>query len=312
MDARRWWIVGHDDKAWGPFEKAQLSALIAEGKSRSDGLVCPEGEARWVPLASVSDLAEIPWPPRPATPAAPAPHAAVAGVQAGTPTGGATCAAEPSGRPAQGADRSAQPAAATFSYSPAPASGAGAGAGAALRLNELHPIPGWPTILLSVVTLGLWGLFCFYRTLRVYRRLSEAPASNGELLFWIFTGILGFVLLFLLPTVGFTWFLMFPAVIVGAFLLRETLRLRDGAIQRLVPGSATQPGLYPAVRSDDWHFGLWITGSVLTLTVFGAIVGVPILVAQALAWFEDWNRLAALARARTAPMGSPAAPYAVA
>jgi hypothetical protein len=275
VEAKRWWIVGHDDKAWGPFEKAPLAALIAEGKSRADGLVCPEGEARWCPMRALPELADIPWPPATPPRAEPPPAASAA-------------PAEPP----------------PFARAPLRE--------APLRLNELQPVPGWPTVLLSVPTLGLWGLFSFYRTMRVYKRLGGAANSNVETLFWIFGGILAFVGLFLVPSTGFTWPLLIPAVIVGAFLLRESLRLRDLTIQNLFPRAATHPEHYPAVRSDDWHFGLWITGAVLTLTVFGAIVGVPILIAQALAWFEDWNRLSAAARARaTGAAGSPA-PFAVA
>ena len=308
MDTKRWWIVGHDDKAWGPFEKAQILVLVAEGKSRPDLLVCAEGESRWISMKAVPELQDAPTFRAPAAPvapevpaveppasnqpaAAPMPHGATPPPGAG-PTGGMTYSGGAAGPALGGAPR-----------------GQGFGASVAtlapLRPNELQPIPGWPTVLLSVPTLGLWGLFTFLRTLRAYRRLARVSATSAEVLFWVYAGILGFVLLCLIPTFGAIWVLLIPAVIVGAFLLRETLRLRDAAIEALVPGAAANPALYPAVRSDDWHFGLWITGAVLTATLFGAIVGVPILIAQALAWCEDWNRLSAIARARTPGIGLP-------
>ncbi len=255
METKRWWMVGHDDKTWGLFEKAPLAALVAEGKLRADGLVCAEGETRWTPIGSVPELADVTWPPT--VPAAPSPAAA---------------------------------------RSPAPMTALNGGA-QIIRPNELDPIAGWPTVFLSVPTLSLWGVFSFYRTMRVYRRLAQVQSTNAETLFWIFVGITAFGVVSL--PIGLGWPVLVGAVIVGAFLLRETLRLRDLAIQKLVPSLASTPGLYPAVKSDDWHFGLWITGAVLCVTALGAIIGVPILVAQALAWFEDWNRLALMARGPT-------------
>ena len=258
METKRWWIVGHDDMAWGPFEKSALSALVAEGKLRADGLLCREGDARWSPIGSFAELAEIIWPP------ATQPRAPVSG---STPPQ-ASIPRAPQSREA------------------------------ALRSNELDPIPGWQTVLLSIPTLGLWGAFNFYRSMRVYRRLAGNEPTNVETLFWVMLGVLAFGAM-LLPgviTVPMSWALFAAAVIPGALLVRETLRLRDLAIIRLVPQAETQPEYYPAVKSDDWHFGLWITGAVLCTTGVFAIVGVPILVAQALAWFKDWDLIATLAR----------------
>ncbi|HUR28585.1 MAG TPA: DUF4339 domain-containing protein [Planctomycetota bacterium] len=254
METKRWWIVGHDDKAWGPFEKPALAVLAAERKLRADGLVCAEGDTRWSPIGSRAELSEIAWPPVPESP----------------PTSGlppASVAAP--GAPAIPADL------------------------AILRTNDLDPIPGWATVLLSIPTLGLWGTFNFYRTMRVYRRIAGVT-SNVETLFWTMLAVTALGVITLPVGVGVA--LVIGAVVVGALLVRETLRLRDLAILRLVPRAAVERNLYPAFKSDDWHFGLWITGAVLTVTGFFAIVGVPILIAQALTWFEEWNRFASLAR----------------
>ncbi len=258
MDLKRWWIVGHDDKAWGPFAKVALAALVVEGKLRADGLVCCEGETRWSPIGSVPQLAEISWPPL-----------------------AQSRLEKPKTSPPQAAMR---PAALTGE--------------AFLRPNELDLIPGWATVLLSIPTLGLWGTFNFYRTLRVYRRLAGTATTNAETLFWVMISVTALGVITLPVGVGFV--LLIAAVIVGALLVRETLRLRDLAIMRLVPQAAMLPSHYPPVKSDDWHFGLWITGAVLTITGFFAIVGVPILIAQALAWFKDWNCIATIARGTAA------------
>ncbi len=254
MGTQRWWIVGHDDKAWGPFEKAPLADMVAEGKLRTDGLVCAEGEAHWSPIGSRPELAEIQWPPVFRAPAQRQASAAP----------GPFALAAPSADPAS------------------------------LRLNELDPIPGWATVLLSIPTLGLWGAFNFYKTMRVYRRLAGNPTSNVETLFWVLLALIVLGIVALPIFVG--WLLLVAAVVVGGLLIRESLRLRDLAILRLVPQAASMPAQYPAVKSDDWHFGLWVTGSVLCISVVFAIVGVPILIAQALAWFEDWNAISAIAR----------------
>lgn len=263
MDTKRWWIVGHDDKTWGPFERAALADLVAQGKLRSDGLVCAEGEQRWVPIGQVDGLREIPWPP-----------------------------------PAHFSGPSQTPLSSAPALQPA-----APGVPPHIRPNELEPIPGWATVLLSFPTLGLWGMFCFYRTMRAMMRLCPNAAPRAETMFWAFLGaiVLGVITLPLLVGVV----LLVGAVILGALLLREALRLRELAVLRLVPQAATSPAHYPALKSDDWHFGLWVTGAVLTVTGIGAIVGVPILIAQALAWFEDWNRLAGLARANNAVNATP-------
>jgi hypothetical protein len=261
LDTKRWWIVGHDDKTWGPFELAPLTELVALGKLRADGLVCAEGEQRWSPLSQVNELSDIPWPPPPA------PEPAAAGASSSPP---------PPINPSRGRSSSAHD--------------------AYLRPNELEPIHGWHTVLLSIPTLGLWGMFCFYRTMRTMMRMSPRTATNAEQFFWAFLGLGVVGVLTLGIFVGGV--LLVGAVVFGALLLRETLRLRELAILQLVPDAASSPLAYPAVKSDDWHFGLWITGTLLTITVIPAFVGVPILIAQALAWFEDWNRLAGLARGR--------------
>ncbi len=255
MVATRWWIVGHDDKTWGPFETEIVAKLSAEGRLRGDGLVCGEGEALWTPIGAVSELAGVTWPP------ASAPH-----LPAGSPPLPAS-----STPPVHADSTDTRP-----------------------RLNELVAIPGWSTVLLSVPTLGLWGMFAFYRTMHVYRKFARVQTTNAETLFWCFLGATALGLTTLALGVG--WPILVGAAVLGAFLLRETLRLRELAILQLLPQAATTPGAYPAVRSDDWHFAMWITGAVLSATIFVAFVGLPVLVAQALNWFEDWNRLAAVAR----------------
>ncbi|MEO6710831.1 MAG: DUF4339 domain-containing protein, partial [Planctomycetota bacterium] len=217
METKRWWIVGHDDKAWGPFEKAPLAVLAAEGKLRADRLVCGEGETRWSAIENVPELSEISRPQ----------------VAAAAPEAPGTWPIQP-------------PPAALVRSSDMP-----------LRHNELDPIPGWATVLLSIPTLGLWGTFNFYRTMRVYRRLAGASNSNVETLFWVMVCVVILGVITVSIVVG--WVLLVAALVVGALLVRETLRLRDLAILRLVPQAAAQPSLYPAVKSDDWHFGLWIT-----------------------------------------------------
>ena len=264
MHTKRWWIVGHDDKTWGPFEQAELAVLVAEGKSRADGLVCCEGQARWSPIGTVAELAEIPWPPLAPRPLEP-----------------------PKTAPSQALNLPVAKAVETR-----------------VRFNELDSIRPWPTVLLSIPTLGLWGTFNFYRTMRVYRRLAGTTTTNVETLFWAMLGTTALGVIALPILVG--WVLLVAAVVVGALLVRETLRLRDQAILRLAPQLAALPASYPTLKSDDWHFGLWITGAVLTITGLFAIVGVPILIAQALTWFEEWNRVTALARGAT-PVAAPSA-----
>lgn len=282
METKRWWFVGRDDKTHGPCDRPALTEAVAQGKLRDDGLICEVGQTRWQALASLPELTDIPWPPPAQPPLAPPPLPSAG--TAPSPTAATTDAG-----PASTTRRS-------FSMVLNPHEGTPRAAARGLRPGELEEIPGWRSVLLSVPTLGLWGMFQFYSTLRVHQRLAGVANSSAETLFWAYMGTLAIGVVTAPFLIG--WILLIAAVVLGAMLLREALRLRDLAVIALTPAAAQDPNAYPPLKSDDWHFGLWVTGAVLCVTLFGAIVGVPILIAQALAWFEDHNRLANAARSR--------------
>lgn len=293
METKRWWFVGRDDKTHGPFDRTALAEAVAQGKLREDGLICEVGQVRWQALASLPELTDIPWPPPAQPPLAPPPLPSEGTIPS---TGAATqppAAAASEGGAASTTRRS-------FSMVLDPADASQRPRARSLRPGELEEIPGWRSVLLSVPTLGLWGIFQFYSTMRVHQRVAGVVHSNAETLFWAYLGALAIGIVTAPFLIG--WMLLIAAVVIGATLLREALRLRDLAVIALTPAAAHDPNAYPPLKSDDWHFGLWVTGAVLCVTLFGAIVGVPILIAQALAWFEDHNRLANAARARVGAM----------
>jgi hypothetical protein len=136
-------------------------------------------------------------------------------------------------------------------------------------------------IVLSVITLGIYGLVKFYHCGAGYLELASEKKSSFKGLFWGYLAVEVVLLIASLATVGLGYFvLVVPEVAVGAALLWEVLRLRDRAA-----GSTGQP---IALTRPGTHMALWIVGAVLT----GVVVGIAVLIVQAVKFFQDHNRIA--------------------
>jgi hypothetical protein len=163
-------------------------------------------------------------------------------------------------------------------------------------------------VILSIVTLGVYGLVMFYRVGGWYGRLAPARRSNFETLFWVY------VACYVLELTG--WMIFGPLValaglaafVVGVLLLNEVLAARAAAVQA--------SGVRVELMSDTAHRALWIVGS---LTVWFGL-GVVLLVVQGFKLFDDHNQIVRALRATGArPAGggpvatttaAPAAPLA--
>jgi Interferon-induced transmembrane protein/GYF domain 2 len=55
--AMRWWVLGPDQKPYGPYEADALAQHARDGRVRSTSLVCPEGSEQWVPASTLPELA---------------------------------------------------------------------------------------------------------------------------------------------------------------------------------------------------------------------------------------------------------------
>jgi hypothetical protein len=178
------------------------------------------------------------------------------------------------------------------------AAGADGGAGATPPMTS--PTPGARDlelvdlpllVILSVVTLGVYGLYTFYRVGERYGRLAPARRSNFETLFWIY------VACYVLQFTG--WMIFGPLValaalaafVVGILLLNEVLATRAEVVQA--------NGVRVALMSDTAHRVLWIVGSLTGW--FG--VGIILLVVQGFKFFDDHNQIVRALRATGARPG---------
>jgi hypothetical protein len=248
-----WWYEEGGRQA-GPVTVAALKGLLAEGRISPAHRVWKNGMAGWERLDAVAELAPV---LETAAPAGPLPPPLSPSPAASFPAAGAP--------PFPGGPR------------PAPTWVAGPG--------TFEEIPVGLTIVLAIVTFGIYGLVKYYQTARAYEVLA-ARASRFTLWFWLFIGLgVGGVIVN-----GASGFLGVPFGIASAVFqvlsLVEALHLRDDGMAR--------NGLAVPVTSATTHQVLLVVGLVLS----PLLVGLVLLVVQAAKWFGDWNRIAAAARAR--------------
>lgn len=142
-------------------------------------------------------------------------------------------------------------------------------------LERMDPVT---TVLLGVVTLGIYPLVKFWQAITQYRALAGSPTNVGTLFGAYLACTIGGALL----TGILVGFLLIPAgYVVGWLLLGETLRLRDQVRQRY--------GLAAPVHDAGTHKGMWIGGQVLSWIVIGIVP----LIMQAWWFFGDHTALAA-------------------
>jgi hypothetical protein len=254
------WYHEEDGKQAGPVSGAALEEAIRSGRIAPGLRVWRAGMAGWLPWDSLPELAALRQPPAP--PQAPAP----------TPWSqpGAAPAAPPSSSPA-GWGQAA----------PGPSGPAAWGRSAAIE-----PVNVALTVLLSVITFGIYGLVKFYQCGQAYGRLSPARASGFERLFWIYLGLTigSAVGQLVFAPLGFA--LLVGSFVAGIFLLNEVLAARDAAV--VASGARVQ------LTGAGTHKALWIGGSLLAVI----FVGLLALMVQAVLFFVDHDRLAGALGAR--------------
>jgi hypothetical protein len=247
-----WWYE-LDGRQAGPVTAAALARLVDEGRVRPAQLVWKDGMAGWQPIAGVADFAAaFAAVPRATIPAPPPMPPAFSG--AGAP-----------GEARRGA----------FVEPAAPPAGA-----------AWEEISVATVILLSIVTLGIYGLVRYYETGRGYERLAGGASQFGRN-FWLGVG-LGIAGSVLNVFHGLGLPFAIAALVFQYLALAEALRLRDEGIRRA--------GLQVAVTPEGTHRTLFVVGALLYIV----LVGFVILLVQAVKWFTDWNAVAAALRARGA------------
>ena len=248
-DATASWWYEQDGQQAGPVTAAGIARLVAEGRLGPAHRVWRDGMAGWEPLGSVRELAEAVAarpPPAPPPLGARAPAAPPPGPTTPVPAGpGATTWAPPAGTVA------------------APA---------------LEQVSVATVLLLSIVTVGIYGLVKFHQTGKAYEALA-GRASTFSRNFWLFVGlgVAGFVLHH--PAIAFP--LAIASIVFQVLTLNDALALRGEAVRRA--------GVRPQLTPDSTHRALFISGVLLAW----ALVGVVLLLVQGARWFSDWNAVVA-------------------
>jgi hypothetical protein len=151
--------------------------------------------------------------------------------------------------------------------------------------GTFEEIPVGLTILLAVITLGIYAIIKFYRTARAYEQLAGRATRFGTW-FWLFIGlgVAGIVLNSATGVVGIP--LGLASAVFQVLALWEALQARDEGMRRW--------GIAAPVTSASTHLVLLILAIVLSFV----LVGVVLAVIQAVKWFQNWNAVAAAVRAR--------------
>jgi hypothetical protein len=171
---------------------------------------------------------------------------------------------------------------------PPPVGDRGGGPAPTLEATTFEEIPVGLTVLLVVVTFGIYGLVKLYQTAKAYEQLA-GRGSRFSRDFWLFVG-LGVAGL-LLANAGLLGVpLGVASVVFQVLAVVEALRVRDEAMRR--------HGIAAPVTSASTHKLLLVLAIVLS----PVLVGLVISVVQAAKWFSDWNAIVgALRGGRTLP-----------
>jgi hypothetical protein len=149
----------------------------------------------------------------------------------------------------------------------------------------LEEIPVGTTILLAIVTFGIYGLVKFHQTGRAYEQLAGRVSRFG-LWFWLFVGlgIAGVVLNASTGALGIP--LGIASAVFQVLTLNEALAVRDEGVRR--------HGVGAPLTSPATHRTLLVLAIVLSPILVGLVLGAI----QAVKWFSDWNAVVAAVRGR--------------
>jgi hypothetical protein len=163
--------------------------------------------------------------------------------------------------------------------------------------GRLERVGVGPTVLLTVVTFGVWGVVKFYQCGKGYEA-AVGRNSRFETWFWAWVSLFvgSMVLSMVAGPLGIAAFI--ASVVVGFLLLTEVLGLRE----------AVQGGEVPGVWSATVHKVLWLGGSILSWV----FIGVVALVNQAAKFFDDHDKIVEALEARAARGPLPTTPVSAA
>lgn len=140
--------------------------------------------------------------------------------------------------------------------------------------------PGTLT-LLSIVTLSIYWFVWVYSPMQDYRRFSGRQSPNIVQLFWATVICAGVVAVMALVFPLLALIAAIALVAIDAVLFNEILKDRDLAI--------AQAGAPPAEGSRALLVTLIVVANVLSLTVCGLIIAIPIMIYVFLIFFRGHN-----------------------
>ncbi len=268
------WYYEEEGRQAGPVSGAALEEAIRGGRLARGMRVWRAGFPGWLPWEQVPELAAFAPPPPPAAaPAGPAPEP---WSQPG--------AAPPRAPGADPWERSAPQAGPT----PAPQPDAW---GQPAAGGPLRPVGAVKTLLLSVVTLSIYGLVKFYQCGTAYEQVGQVARPRFARLFWIYLGLalLGVLTSWYRPV---SMVLSIGSVVLGALALRAALDARDAVVR----ATGARADLLPA----QTLLAVWVGAQVVMVATQGssqllAFLGAVALIFQAWRFFSDHDALAAAA-----------------
>jgi hypothetical protein len=261
MSEAIWYYEAAGQQA-GPVGQAELGELIRAGRLAAGARVWKAGMTGWLPWGSVGELAALAGPPPVEGPPP----------LAGPPPAAPGWGAPPAGTSSPGTPGWGQPQ-------------GGPGPGQSIGPRRFEPISVAAVILLSIITLGIYGMVKFYQTGVGYERAAQRTGKFTTN-FWIYVGLLLGAFILNLAT-GFVGYLLIPVAIVFQYLtLNDALSARNEAMQRL--------GVSVQVNSDSSHRTFLLLGAILSWLV----VGIVFTIIQTVRWFEDWNNVGQAAGGR--------------
>ncbi len=151
----------------------------------------------------------------------------------------------------------------------------------------MEPVPTGAVIGLGILTLGIHPIVKFYRAARAYEELG-GRRTRFTLYFWIAAGLwLGGGPMHVLGGVP-GWAAHVAALVLTILALFEVLDARAEALRRC--------RIAPALTSDATHKVLFVSG----LVTAWALVGLVLLLVQAVKFFGDHRAIGDALRARVA------------
>lgn len=137
-------------------------------------------------------------------------------------------------------------------------------------------------VLLSAITGGIFWLIWVYRAMRFYRQQTGQPGNTLDIYFWGTVISLGVALVLGLVTVGIGFGILVVSVVFLALLVSELVKDQRQIAARYGAAGITSVGAMVT---------LFVFANVLSATIVGLIIGIPLAVWFYYLFFRDHNRV---------------------